>query len=402
MKRRGTQTALFEFTESILQALESKNYVMGLFLDLTKAYDCVNHHLLLKKLKLYGVTGGVLTWLESYSSGRLQQTIVTKQGATVKSSKEIVKMGIPQGSIIGPVLFIIYINDAKECILGQNCLLTSYADDKNILISAQKMQTLLDDSDRIFRSLCKWTSNERLILNKDKTNCVFFKTARSNLEYPNIISLNESEFTISNETKLLGITMDSVLSWEVHIENLNNRLNSVCYTLRVMSQYLNKDGLKMIYFANFESLIRYGLIFYGGVRSVENIFRVQKKTVRIINKLNFRESCRCSFKNNNILTVTALYIKECLMFLVKNRDYFSSNLPSHSYNNRNCIYVYPVHRLTGTEKGAKYSSMRFFNMLPLSIRQIKDQNRFKKELHKFLLDLEPYTIEEFLNYPRGV
>lgn len=399
MKGRGTQTALYEFTESILQALENKSYVMGLFLDLTKAYDCVNHQLLLKKLKLYGITGVVMSWLRSYLSGRLQQTVVTEKGVSVKSRIGMVEMGIPQGSIIGPILFNIYINDARECIVGQNCSLTNYADDKNILITAQEMQSLLNDSDRIFKLFSEWTSNERLILNENKTNCVIFKTNRSNLECPNTIKLNESEINISTETKLLGLTIDSVLSWEAHIENLNKRLNSVCYTLRVMSQYLGKDGLKMIYYSNFESLVRYGLIFYGSVRAVDNIFKTQKRAVRTINKLDFRASCRGYFKSSNFLTVIALHIEECIMFLFKNRDYFSSNLPSHSHNNRNCLYVYPVHRLTVTERGAKYSCMKYYNKLPPRIRQIDQQNRFKKELHKFLLDLEPYTIHEYLNSP---
>lgn len=397
MKGRGTQTALYEFTESILQSLENKNHVMGLFLDLTKAYDCVNHQLLTKKLMLYGISGNVLSWLRSYLSARTQQTVVTKQGVSFKSRRETVKMGIPQGSIIGPILFIIYVNDAQKCIEGQNCFLTNYADDKNLLITNPDLQTLLYDADRIFKLLTEWTSNERLILNEKKTNCVIFKTNRSSVEYPNNIYLNESNISISTETKLLGLTIDSVLSWEAHIEKLNKRLNSVCYTLRVMSQYLNENGLKVIYFSNFESLVRYGLIFYGSVRAVEKIFIAQKRAVRIINKLNVRTSCRGFFKRSNFLTVTALHIEESIMFLYKNRDYFSSNLPTHSYNNRNNFYIYPVHRLTVTEKGAKYSCMKYFNKLPLSIRQIENISSFKKRLHRFLLDLEPYTIDEYLN-----
>lgn len=394
LKGRGTHTALYEFTEAVLQAMESGVLSMGLFLDLSKAYDSVNHRRLLNKLMRYGIAGTAYKWLESYLSGRLQQTVVMKGGRSFKSDKKEISMGIPQGGI---VLFIIYVNDSPEPIASSNSVHLDYADDKNILIISDTLQTLLDDLTNTFESVSHWVTNEALVLNERKTNCVIFRTNRSKIDYPNTVYLNEAEINVSNETKFLGLMVDETLSWGCHIEKLNNRLNSVCYTLRVMTKYLDESGLRVVYFSNFESIVRYGIVFYGGSKSMEKIFLSQKRAIRIIKKLSFRTSCRGIFRQNRILTVSALYIKECIMFILKNREYFHENVPTHSYNNRNQLYVYPVHRLSITERGAKYSCIKFFNALPSRIRFIQDDKIFKKEVHKFLIQLEPYTVNEYLS-----
>lgn len=105
--------------------------------------------------------------------------------------------------------------------------------------------------------------------------------------------------------------------------------------------------------------------------------------IRIINKLSRRTSCGFFFQSGRFLTLTGYYLQECIMFIFMNRHYFSSNLPSHSYNNRNCFYEYPVHRLTRTVRGAKYYCTEYFNQLPLSMRQLEHLNNSKKELNKF-------------------
>ncbi|XP_044745297.1 uncharacterized protein LOC123307144 [Coccinella septempunctata] len=374
LKGRGTHTAIFEFTEKILQELEEKNQVMGLFLDLTKAYDCVNHKILLKKLERYGVAGVLLAWLGSYMSGRLQQTAITKEGISYTSSKESVEIGIQQGSILSPILFIIYINDAPISVANLNCFLCDYADDKNILVAEKDLNAALTGTlNKIYEALSNWISNEGLLLNHNKTDCVFFKTRRSNVDCPDHISLNGVEIGVSTEARLLGMTIDETLSWEVHIDKLAKKLNSVCYTLRVMSQYLNVCGLKMIYSSCFEAPLRYGVVFYGSVRASDIIFRTQKRAIRIINKLSFRASCRGFFRSSE------------------------KNLPSHSYNSRSCNFVYPIHRLTVTEKGAKYACMKLFNRLPLRFKQMDNKYVFRRELHKLLIELEPYTVLEYLN-----
>lgn len=102
LKGKGTNTALYEFLDAILQAMEKRDLAVGLFLDLSKAYDCVNHLNLLRKLKLYGVTGVAYNWMMSFLSGRKQQTVITKNGRNFKSERKLVTLGIPQGIILGP------------------------------------------------------------------------------------------------------------------------------------------------------------------------------------------------------------------------------------------------------------------------------------------------------------
>jgi hypothetical protein len=172
----------------------------------------------------------------------------------------------------------------------------------------------------------------------------------------------------------------------------------VSYGIRVVSKYLNVDSLRILYHANFESVIRYAIIFWGSSQDTKRIFVTQKRTLRVIYKMGYRESCRGVFKTKNIFTVYGLFIYECLVFFFKyQHSIFQDTHPNHQYPTRNHIRYLPKHNLTLTENSAYYMSIKIFNSLPNNIKGIISLNNFKKAIKKLIIEAEPYSLEEFLN-----
>lgn len=397
LKGKSTHTAIFSFTRKIYDALERSDLAMGLFLDLSKAYDCIDHEILLSKLEKYGIRGKALQWCRSYLSKRKQIVCIPCHGDIIKSDPKQIQVGIPQGSIIGPLFFILYINDLCHVNTGgTNCTITSYADDTNLLVTADTFPELTLQADKIVRLCEVWFANNKLTLNREKTNCIFFKTSHSKIVTPDSITVNNMTISLAKDTRFLGVQVDETLSWERHVEQLSSRLSSVCYGTRVISKYVSLATLRIIYFANFESLVRYGVVFYGGSSHLDVIFKAQKRILRIMLRLGFRESCRGKFRSNKILTVSAVYIQECLLFFHKNKHYFSRFLAQAVYDTRTLNYNYPAHRLTLTEKSVLYRCIKFFNTLPTSIQVVTELTEFKKRIYEMLLELEPYSIADYL------
>nr|CAH7735104.1 unnamed protein product [Callosobruchus chinensis] len=395
LKGRSTQTAIFDYVQAIITSLEQNLIPVGLLIDLTKAYDCIDFGHLLLKLERYGIRGNALRWIRSYVTGRTQIVEITKNGKTHTSDIKPIILGIPQGSIIGPILFNIYINDMSETQSSGNCMMSQYADDSSFLIQAEDLETAIKSVDGVFKNVENWITKEKMIINKSKTNIIFFKTNRSNITLPDRVHISDVNIVPNSSARLLGMIIDENLSWNKHICQLCNRLSSVLYSLKILSRYMTKQMLKIVYHSNFESLVRYGCIFYGNNANMETVLILQKQALRVINNLGFRDSCRGVFKKTGILTIYGIYIQECVLFVFKNREYFATQITDHPYETRNIDYVYPKHRLTLTEKNVYYSCITIYNKLPPHIKKISTLQLFKKTLFKFLLNVEPYTLNEY-------
>ena len=393
---RSTHTAIFQFVDHIIGFLEDGNIPLGLFLDLSKAYDTLNHDILIKKLELYGIRGAALRWMVSYLSGRYQQIAIGKGNNRAWSKKSEIKIGIPQGSVIGPLLFIIYTNNISEIQLKQRgSTITSYADDTNLLVNASTITTAIYKANSLMMEADNWFSKNKLVLNSSKTSIMLFKPSRGRREEPQKIKIIDQEFDLDNSTKFLGVVLDNTLCWDEHVEYMEKRLNSVCYSFRVLCKYLDVKTRIMLYHANFVSHIRYGIIFYGGCSNLNRILICQKRTLRTILGVVNRETCRGKFKANKILTVYAMYVQECLLFFYKNRHLFRNSQSQTIYPTRSQNYLYPRHRLALTEKGAYYNCIRFYNSLPTQIQLIDNLKKFKKRIFQMLIDIEPYNLEEY-------
>jgi hypothetical protein len=242
----------------------------------------------------------------------------------------------------------------------------------------------------------KWCQVSLLTLNLKKNHFLQFQTKNQNVPK---IQLAASNTVINNvnSTTFLGITIDRSISWKEQISELTSKLNKACYAIRAIKPLLSLHVLRAIYFAYFHSVMTYGIIFWGNSHLSNNIFKIQKRALRIMTNKSKRESCRLLYNQLQILTLPSQYIFSLLIFVVKNKDLFLLNSEVHTINTGNNSNLYtPNTNLTIFQKGVLYSGCRIYNKLPPHIKGLSnDLKRFKSTLKGFLMEHTLYSTDEF-------
>ena len=213
------ELALTCVVDKISNALENGEYVLGLFLDFSKAFDTVNHDILFEKLEYLGIRGILLMWCKSFLSDR-EQCVVYND---TSSSHKKITCGVPQGSkILGPLLFLLYINDLWRVSDGLFLLLI--ADDSNLFLSGKCPERLIEQMNNEMIKIIDWLNINKLFLNLKKTKIIFRKR-RGNIHIDNDLVVDNEKISMSNHNKLLGAVMDSYLSYESHINHIKGKIS---------------------------------------------------------------------------------------------------------------------------------------------------------------------------------
>ena len=227
-KKHSTNHVLLNITESIRKALDDGYFACGVFVDLQKAFDTVDHEILLAKLNHYGIRGHANTWFRSYLTHR--QQYVTISG--YKSSMKGIKYGVPQGSVLGPLLFLIYINDLHNAIKFSSVY--HFADDTNFLHFNNSLKSLGKKVNIDLKLLCNWLNANKISLNSNKTEYILFKHPRRNLNYELKIKINGLNLYPSSFIKYLGIYIDCNLSWKKHVDETSLKLRRANGALKTL------------------------------------------------------------------------------------------------------------------------------------------------------------------------
>jgi hypothetical protein len=249
-----TNNATYKLTTEILNAMNNKLLVGGIFCDLEKAFDCANHDILLYKLKFYGISDKALQLHQSYLGNRYCRTAIynDNENSNKVSNWTKVRNGVPQGSILGPLLFLFYRNDLPK-IINKISAPIIFADDTSILFTHSNLIDFNKTISIVFTTSNKWLGANQLFLNFKKTNYVHFTTKR-NMSVNLQIGFNNNFITNSFYTKFLGVTMNNTLSWNNHIELLVKNLSKTCYIITNAKIYISALSLKIIYYAFFTQL----------------------------------------------------------------------------------------------------------------------------------------------------
>jgi hypothetical protein len=255
---------------------------------------------------------------------------------------------------------------------------TIFADDTNIIFTHSNLTDFKDEINIVIEKISKWFQASSLILNSNKTNYIQF-IAKPKLAVDIHISYEANLINNTYSTNFLGLTLDSTLSWKKHIDQLSYKLNSACYVIRSLGSIISTKNLRKIYFSYVHSIIAYGIIFWSNLPYSNNIFKLQKRAIRIIMNTGNRVSCHELFKKLNILPLHSQYILSLLLFVVKNVEEFTSSSEVHSINTHHRSDLNPPSiKLTKYQKGLYYSGIKIFIHLPQNIKNLSWNVKKKK------------------------
>lgn len=276
-KNKATAAANAEAMKLIVKNLEDKKKKqLGIFLDMSKAFDCVDHKNLLMILENYGIRGVGNSWLKSYLIGRTQWVAVEEEGELlieeITSKFLTTVFGVPQGSILGPLLFLIYINEIKSFItinFNSECHPILYADDITLIISGGSIEDLIEITKEVVIKIKTYLASLNLVVNISRTQCLFFTLKNRNGDFKLSIEIEDTHIQESDCSKFLGITLDKGITWRGQTSEVIKKLRSGNFVLKQLAQSMAKKYLIMAHYAFIYSHLSYGTIMWGCAPKVE-------------------------------------------------------------------------------------------------------------------------------------
>ena len=340
----STSLALIDVADTVYHELDSGNYVIGTFLDLQKAFDTVNHAILLQKLQCYGIRGKALQWMSCYLTNRLQYVSI----GDIQSRLENISCGVPQGSVLGPLLFLLYINDIHSSV--PNSKLKLFADDTSLFTSGKNVNELITETNAALSNLNNWFISNKLSLSIEKTSFSFFSPCNERIQDLNCgrnLILNNTVIKHVNCCKYLGVYIDENMSWLNHVEFVKNKLLRFVGIFYKMRSILPSATCKQLYFALLYPHLIYGVELYANTTEniIDPLVKMNNRLLRILQNKNMRTHVCELYKAYNTLPIQRLHelhVAKLIQKFVHNcnslpdvyRNYFCANSLVHSHDTR--------------------------------------------------------------------
>lgn len=386
--RQGMDTTqtIYELSDYINTGFNSKkNFCLAAFADLAKAFDSLERSLLVKKLYLYGIRGSILKLLVNYLSNRKQQVNLNGKFSELKP----INYGVPQGSILGPLLFIIFINDLP--IHNFNCQILIYADDTVLFFKHEFLNQAVNtlQQDLIFYQ--DWCLFNRLSLNISKTKLMLFVDNKKRVpDKLLIVTLNNAALNYVDEFNYLGVKLDMKLRFQSHFFNIMSRLNHKMILLSKIRPFVDSRTALIMYKAHPLSLVEYGAIFFDSlpVNYLNKLQRIQNRCLRIC------------FLADQLTSNVSLHLRAKLMPLRFRRQEAICKFVFKKIRHSPGILCEPIRhgnrssfkqliklitpKSNRFRNSLSYTGLLAWNNLPESLRMINDYHSFKKSLKKYM------------------
>ena len=394
---KSTESALIDFTDFVYKGLTHKTSIGAVFMDLSKAFDVMSHNILQSKLEHYGFRGMFLTFLMNFLKNRKYFVSVNGHQSNVKISN----IGVPQGSTLGPLLFLLYVNDIVNCSEILKFIL--FADDTTILYKSHNIVELNTTLEIEANKVIEWFSANKLLINLTKTHTMLFSNKRGNPKLK--INVQNIDLDEKEVVSFLGLEIDKKLTWKDHIQHICNKISKSIAILRLLKYSFPKHILKMIYMSLIYSYINYCNVIWGSAYEchLNPLIVLQKKAIRIINNSSYRDESLPIFYNLKLLPIPQIFKLNCLTFIFKcliNNNYpilryrILQNSSSHSHATRyRDLLKPPFERLEICKRSYLYQSVCLWNKLDNDNKDSKSLDNFKNNIKRNLLEeIKPTTI----------
>ena len=387
-KGKSTTRPIFEVVSDLLNTFHEKTYTIALFLDLTKAFDTVNKEILMHKLSICGFRGVTNSFLNSYMTDRKQYVYLS----SMKSDLKPINVGVPQGSVLGPLLFNIFINDIVNVGDAKKVL---FADDAVFYVTAETINLCIDKMRTLIGKLSEWLRNNKLIPNVNKTKLMMF-TPRPVDDLPDIFFDGKKLEWVPN-IKYLGMTIDNKLNFSLHTQEVYRKLSKYQGIFYSLSSLLPQSTLLSVYYSLVYPVIIQNVIIWGGVpvANLRNINVTINKILRYILKVEYDDNNVPLMPTNNMYKTLKLlkfediyryFLLKFLHFSFYNnneifRKHFLPLMPRHTYSTRNTKINLPTVRLEIEKQFTIFQCCKLLNDIPeeLIVQQTDTslKNRYK-------------------------
>ena len=368
----------------------NKGLVTGsVFIDLAKAFNTVDHDILLRKLEYYGICDESLSWFKNYFTGRKQFVRIDSQ-----SSEELaITSGVPQGSILGPLLFIVYINDLPRCV--KHCSVNMYADDTVFYLAGPTVDNLTFYINQDLQCLSERLEDNNLVLNVSKTKCVLF-TSRRHKERDCILNLNLLGKSISCETtfEYLGVVLNNFMTWKAHTDYVCKKVASRVSILGHIRSFVTKEAATLVHNALILPLFDYCDIAWSNLlqQDIDRLQHLQNRSAWIITHCS-RSSEAIEQLQWPTLSSRHYYHKAKLIFLCLHSlvpshfsSYFTRFSNIHNYSTRQSMRLsLPKVKQNFGKRTFLFTGAEIFNKLPLNIVKSENIQMFCRRARHFCL-----------------
>ena len=298
-------------TETIKRSIDHGRIGCGVFLGLQKAFDTAKHEISLQNLEHYGIRSNVLSWFQSYLTGRSHYVSVNGHVSTTLP----ITCGVPEGSVLGPLLFLIYVNGlASVSKVLKFCLV---ADDTSIYFDSDDLFTLQKVVNRELKNIKKWSDANRLSLNIAKTNFVIFHSKPINFNELIRIKFGSKLLTRVESIKHPGILVDSTLTWKPQISELSKKLARTCSIFFRMRHYVTPETLKLLYYSLLYLFLSYDIVVWGSTHLtiLDHLFKVLQRVIHAISFKNRATHTTPLFYELRMLTLHDIHSLKLLCFV---------------------------------------------------------------------------------------